>query len=318
MGYRYRVGVDENGLGPRLGPLVVTAVMARVDATGPGVVGRKARGALASRLGDSKGLVAHGSVGLGQAWARALGGPALDTPDELVRALALEPPEELRAPCPAHVLPQCWGTGGEAFLDDEPSRELEREVARDVGKLAHRGVELVAVRSSVVCVRRINDAQAEGRSRSALDLHAMERLVLALRAEAGEELGAVCGKVGGFKSYGPAFGPLAGRLHAVVEETPARSAYRFPGLGELAFEQDCDAHDLLVGMASLVGKWLRELLMARIVRHYRARDAGLPDASGYHDPVTGRFVVATERLRRAARVPDACFERARAGRPKEP
>ena len=27
---RFRIGVDENGLGPRLGPLVVTAVIARV------------------------------------------------------------------------------------------------------------------------------------------------------------------------------------------------------------------------------------------------------------------------------------------------
>ena len=31
---RYRIGVDENGLGPRLGPMVVTAVLSRV--TGPG------------------------------------------------------------------------------------------------------------------------------------------------------------------------------------------------------------------------------------------------------------------------------------------
>jgi ribonuclease HII len=119
----------------------------------------------------------------------------------------------------------------------------------------------------------------------------------------------VCGKVGGFGKYGGAFGPLGGRLSTVLEEGRARSAYHFPGVGEIAFVRDADATDLGVAMASMVGKWLREVLMARIVRHYRGEQPALPDASGYHDPVTSAFVEAT-RLRRAEReVPDRCFER---------
>src|SRR5262245_59725833 len=69
---RYRIGVDENGLGPRLGPMVVTALLARVTDDGFRIASRKPRGALARRLGDSKELVAHGDVALGEAWARAL------------------------------------------------------------------------------------------------------------------------------------------------------------------------------------------------------------------------------------------------------
>src|SRR5690606_27769387 len=34
VGVSYRIGADENGLGARLGPLVVTGVMARVDDAG--------------------------------------------------------------------------------------------------------------------------------------------------------------------------------------------------------------------------------------------------------------------------------------------
>ena len=70
---RFRLGVDENGLGPRLGPLVVTAVVARVTEEGHLVASRRPKGALAKRLGDSKAMIAHGDVALGDAWARAVG-----------------------------------------------------------------------------------------------------------------------------------------------------------------------------------------------------------------------------------------------------
>jgi hypothetical protein len=72
-------------------------------------------------------------------------------------------------------------------------------------------------------------------------------------------------------------------------------------------------------MASMVGKWIREIMMSRIVRHYGyAADA--PElASGYHDPVTDRFVEATALVRRKRKVPDTCFERTAAGdAPLEP
>ena len=60
---------------------------------------------------------------------------------------------------------------------------------------------------------------------------------------------------------------------------------------------------LLVSMASLVGKWVRDLLMARVVRYHRAIDPDLPDASGYHDPVTTRFIDATRLTRSATQAP---------------
>jgi hypothetical protein len=49
--------------------------------------------------------------------------------------------------------------------------------------------------------------------------------------------------------------------------------------------------------------------MGRIVRYHRAANADLPDASGYHDPVTSRFIDATRLSRRQRSLPDDCFER---------
>jgi hypothetical protein len=61
-------------------------------------------------------------------------------------------------------------------------------------------------------------------------------------------------------------------------------------------------------MASMVGKWIREVMMARVVRFYGVADD--LSASGYHDPVTDRFVAATALVRREKRIPETCFERA--------
>ncbi|MBK9260272.1 MAG: hypothetical protein IPM54_10595 [Polyangiaceae bacterium] len=309
----FRIGVDENGLGPRLGPMLVTAVMARVTEDGAAVVERKPRGGLAQRLGDSKAMVAYGDVALAEAWARALAargagrpGFSYGTVDDLVHAIAFEERDALRARCPDHVAGQCWNTNAEGF---SATNELVVTIGKDLDKLASKGVEVVAVRSSIVCTKRLNEGLDAGKSRFTMDLHAMEELIVSLQAMAGEEVEAICGKVGGFGKYSGAFGPLGGRMHAILQETRPKSVYRFPGLGDIAFVQDGDATDLLVSLASMVGKWMREVLMERIVRHYQGMVPGLAGASGYHDPVTGKFVEATQLVRRDKRVPNDCFER---------
>lgn len=299
--------------------MVVTAVLARVTDAGWKVVGKAAKGKLSERLGDSKQLVSHGNVALGEAWARALArrgaGMAAYTdgpPDELLHALSPDDRQALRAPCPSHVEAQCWSAAGEELL---ASDEMVRIAEQDLDSLEHRGVTILGVRSVVLCARRMNDGLDAGKNRFVLDLNAMERLILELRAIAGHDITAVCGKVGGFGKYGGAFGPLSGRLHSVIEEGRPRSAYHFPGVGEVAFVRDADASDLCVSMASLVGKYVREALMARVVRFYRGELPELPDASGYYDPVTTTFIEGTRLVRSKRAVPDACFERRGAATP---
>jgi ribonuclease HII len=304
------VGIDENGLGPRLGPLIVTAVMARTTGAGHERAERRPRGAMRERLDDSKKLVAHGNTALGEAWARAIarkmGFPDPPHPAALVRALSLDSPEVLMSPCPGAHGEQCWSATGESFTADE---DLVALVGRDLARLEAQGIAVLRVTSIVTCTRRLNEGIDRGLTRFHVDLHAMERLALDARERAGDDVIVTCGKVGGFNRYPPAFGPLSGRLHAVAEEGRKRSEYSVPGLGRIAFVRDADASHLLVSMASLVGKWMRDLLMARVVRHHRVADPDLPDASGYHDPVTTRFIEATRLARGRSGLPDACFTR---------
>jgi ribonuclease HII len=317
---RFRIGADENGLGPRLGPMIVTAVLAEVTPEGHAAASRKPRGKMGERLGDSKALVAHGDIALGEAWTRALvergcgragAGRAPRTVDELVHAVSADAREVLRAPCSGEAERQCWSAGEEALCADPG---LVVTLKEDLDKLAQKGIRVTAVRSKIVCTRRLNDALLEGKSRFAVDLHSMEELVLAFRDLAGAEVHAVCGKVGGLGSYSDAFGPLSGRLHSILEEKRASSRYHFPGVGEIAFVMDADAGDVLVSLASLVGKYVREALMGKIVAYYKAGGLAVPDASGYHDPVTATFVDATALLRKQRVIEDDCFERKKLGR----
>jgi ribonuclease HII len=304
----HRIGVDENGLGAQLGPLIVTGVLARVDERGTRALGRRLPKAIRADLDDSKRLVSHSDVSLGEAWTRVLFDNALESPDALLDRLLLEDRPSRTAPCPNHVASQCWAEVGEGFVADA---ELCQRVQAHRDALAERGVVLVSVRSSVWCTKRLNEARARGVNRFVADLHAMEDLVLQLRKEAGANLIGTCGKVGGIGAYGKFFGPLSHFLHSVLEEGQAKSAYYFPNVGEISFVRDADAQDPLVMLASLVGKYVRELLMARIARFYPEQHDSAAPPSGYHDPVTQAFVASTALTRRRAKIPSTCFVRDR-------
>lgn len=303
----FLIGADENGLGSRLGPMVVTAVLAEVDEQGERFLSRKLPKRMREDLDDSKRLMSHTDVGIGEAWARALTGQQARAPAELFELLSLEGTTKLREPCPKAAGAQCWTAESETF---EASAEQLAKVGKHLVTFKERGVQILEVKSSVVCTQTLNHNRAQGINRFVSDLHAMERLILRLWKRAGAPIHAVCGKVGGIGEYGKFFGPLSGWLHATVVEGQAESAYQFPQLGRIRFVRDADASAPLVMLASLVGKYVRELFMSRIARHYPGHDdPELPRPSGYHDPVTTAFVKRTALVRKQRRMPDRCFER---------
>ncbi|HXS18655.1 MAG TPA: hypothetical protein VN764_15765 [Polyangiaceae bacterium] len=306
-----RLGLDENGLGPRLGPMIVSLARAHVDAQGAARYGRKLPQAIRQDLDDSKQLVSCHDYSLAEAWARGVVkqemGRELLTPAELVEHLAGPSVVELQGLCPSSSRAQCWSTDGEVFISTDEQRE---RVASHLRALALRGIVVERVRSEIVCTGKLNALKQQGVHRFSADLHAMERLILREAEAPGPLLEAVCGKVGGIGKYDQFFGPLAGRLHMTLQEGQAKSSYYFPGLGTLHFVRDADASDPLVMLASLVGKYLRELLMGRVARFYRgAVDEDHQTPSGYHDPITAGFVAQTEKLRKKLRVHQDCFER---------
>ena len=156
------VGVDGNRLGPRLGPLVVTAISARCTEEGAKLATRAPSRSLRARLGDSKDLVSHGNVTLGEAWARqAFARASSETPpspESLLHALCIDSRDILRSRCPADHEEQCWGTESESFAAEPKTMKA---VGRDLDKLAERGVVVRRAEVAIVCTNRINEAQDE-------------------------------------------------------------------------------------------------------------------------------------------------------------
>lgn len=315
--FTFRVGADENGLGARLGPLTVTAVLAQVSQKGARLLRRRLPAALRGDLNDSKVLVSCHDVSLAEAWARALverlcpNSPATN-PDELFRILSHHTPEQLTAPCPPSTRAQCWTPGKETFTS---TPEQLARMRQHLNFLELRGVQFRGLLSSVVCNGRLETLKEKGINRFSADLHQMEELMLRMRALAEADIEATCGKVGGMTQYGRFFGPLSDRLHVCLGETAAESAYAFPRLGTVRFLRDADASDPLVMLASLVGKYVRELLMRRIAHYYVDHlvlgEERFVVPSGYHDPVSNRFVLATAEARRKLAIVDTCFQRRR-------
>ncbi len=275
------------------------------------------QGGLERRLGDSKKLVAFHDSALGEAWARAIvskrSNPSSvkeqrepSTPSALLSAITLDDDDTLRAPCPRHHLDLCWGTDGESF---QASSEVVARCKDDLRHLEGAGLHVVSVRVAIVCTKRLNEATKEGLSRFDVDLHTMERLALAARVEAREDIEVLAGKVGGIDFYRERFGPLRGRSMTMLFEGRERSEYLVPDLGRLAFVRDADDTHLIVGLASLVGKWVRDHLTRRVIRFHRVHVPEAPEASGYHDPKTARFIEATAEVRKRLAVDPSCFER---------
>ncbi len=309
MGAYLRVGVDENGLGPRLGPLVVTAAGARVnEGVDPEAALVQARAL--GLLGDSKGLVSFRDDALGEAWARVLvgrhGGDA-KTPNDVLKALHHDEVTWLRALCPEAHAPQCWNVEGESFHAPDA---LVAQVGALAESLESQGILLMLPKVALRCTARLNEALLAGVSRFDADLRAMESLVASCMHQ-GLKLHAVCGKVGSRDRYLDVFKVLPAREVVFFDEARNESIYRFGDHTVVRFIKDADASDSFVGLASLVGKWTRDLLMDRIVRHHQRAVPDAPRVSGYHDPRTANFVELTRVARKHSGLPDTCFERAK-------
>jgi ribonuclease HII len=300
------VGIDENGLGARLGPLVVTAVAARVTAAGLRAIEAWHKRTPEPLLDDSKRLVAHGDVRLAEAWARVLSGEQHTKPAELLEAITAVPTKQLKQRCPANAMGQCWHLHRERFKAGD---YLLTDTKRVLRKLEKLGITPVRVWSRLVCTAEINKRGETGENRFLVDLHCMEDLVVQIAESLQTPLHVVCGKVGGMNGYTQHFARLNAREPEIVTESAASSTYRLASIGELRFVRDADAAHPLVMLASLVGKYLREVFVDRIGQHFAADLTELRKPSGYHDRITAQFAEATAAQRAKTDFPQVCFER---------
>lgn len=302
----YVVGIDENGLGPRLGPLVATAVAIEVETYASRALAR--RGARAG-IGDSKATAGFGKMALAESVSLALAekelGRVPTTVDELLDAVAVDGSLALQARCPTGTAPQCWS---EAIA--LPVFAGDVAVGRvALGKLERAGVQVRRARSAIACASAFNEGVDRWGSKLRVDLALFEHLMADARRALATDVEVICGMVGGVRRYAEHFTSIAPERLAMLEETRTLCRYQVADVGHVRFEVDSDASHLPVALASMLGKYVRELGMRRQNAFYQRHAPELPDVSGYHDPVTGGFVDATRLLRRRLGIEARCFER---------
>ncbi|KPK13743.1 MAG: hypothetical protein AMJ62_14520 [Myxococcales bacterium SG8_38] len=303
------LGVDENGLGPVLGPLVATSVTLEIP--------RYERSALCQRglslgLTDSKESGGFGQMQFAESVALALlarlgEGPAPGSADAVLDRVFRDGRPRLRACCPDDpTAEQCWAVdlpvpafGGDA---DAGQALLDKLIGRS-------SLRILDVRSRVACAGMLNAERAAGKHKFDVDFDLFEDLIASAHLVHGAPLLALCGMIGGIRDYAPRFSRFD---RARIETVPGRHGqrrYAIQGVGEIRFEIDADVRHLPVALASIVGKYVREISMRRIGEFYRRGDPELTLASGYRDPVTKRFIEATALLRKRFGIAQECFRR---------
>lgn len=288
------VGIDEAGYGPNLGPLVMSAVACRVPADLAeaslwqvlrGAV-RRARASDTQRLliEDSK-VVYSTARGLAELERGVLGSVfagLLDRPCCVSQSMDLVCPHrhvELRT--------ECWYTGSTPVPSSAEADDCRRAADRFRRACVSQGVTWGAVQSEVVCPGRFNEQLQRWQTKGTV---LGEALVSLLRRgpvgdDDGDAVTVLVDKHGGRNTYAAL---LQHALPDAMVQTECegcdRSAYRLLGLGRemrVVFQPRADGTHFNVALASMVSKYLRELLMSEFNAFWQNHVPGLRPTAGY-------------------------------------
>lgn len=284
-----RIGLDEAGYGPLLGPLVVGASAFRVPGRGTdprralrglvcraGPQGRRAA-ALPVAIDDSKEIHRRrGLTGLAQGvrWAAAAAGrPQPENLSDWLTRFGDRPPAAFegeawfRSP-DIERIPAC------ALPDDLRARCLLT------------GVEPLGVWISPVLPAELNEACAATDNKArVLFLTTMTLLVRLLEEHPSEDVEVTLDREGGrldYRDWLDDVFPFQGLTELDAPADEARYALRSAGRDvRLTFVTRGDGRHLEVGLASMAAKLTRELFMARFNAWFSTRLPGLRPTAGY-------------------------------------
>ncbi len=300
------IGIDENGLGPLLGPLVVTGTVFESNSYDVERFSRLAGPDLPAD--DSKILFSRRSPAAGErailSWIGLFGCRA-GTFADLVEDVCLPLPFPVPCPIGARPIP-CEPAGIDLPLWAKPDANTIPATVTD--RFNRAGVRPKSVSSFMACAGALNlEFQKPGANKMRLDFELMMKLAMRLTHSGRGESMVLCGKIGSAMRYGRWFESMNLSVDAVIRESREVSTYRVGGIGEVSFIRDGDSIHLPISVASMVGKYLRELAMERL--NTTLGWTAEMRASGYRDGITARFVEETVDIQRDAGLASSCFTR---------
>lgn len=288
-----RIGIDEAGYGPTLGPLLLCSTR---FAAPPGasdlwsllepVVRKKRKGQRGSVwVHDSK-VVHAAKDGLEQLEVAALSFASLDAAPpaklgELWARLGVDPQAIAGLP---------WYEG----LAERPlpaygwAKDIAEKAERLARALEKAGVAFQGARARIVDARAFN-AAVEQTDNKATAHFAQVATLLTHGVEASNPeapLSILCDKLGGRDRYGPMLGQLFPHKKIdILAQGKERSQYRIvtrEGRAfTVAFMQKADRKSLPVALSSMYCKYLRELYMEALNAHFAGLKPGIKRTAGY-------------------------------------
>jgi hypothetical protein len=287
----WRVGLDEAGYGPNLGPLVVASTACHVPDGNPKCLWTRLARTVRRRedsddgrllIDDSK-KVNEGPTGLAKLEAGVLAALSAARPSLPATVLAYlesvavgDSLDDMRAEPwfePEDPLPVTDGAGTEVastIADESVSKK----------------VQWGPIRSVIVPTPRFNRLLDEWRVKSGVVASAVIALLrMTLDLPGDDAIHVNVDKLGGRHFYAPLLNEAyPGGWVRTIREGPNCCDYEIDGLSRpvsVRFEPRADGTHLNVALASMAAKYLREVCMRQFNRYWLAKVPGLAPTAGY-------------------------------------
>ena len=300
-------GIDEAGLGPKLGPLVVSSAAFEVDdSSNPDTLSlwdifsetttrKKSRTDPRMLITDSKiaytsrGLPALQNVVLNFSYALKNEKPAtsiyelisrLGTNDQIVQ-LAQSP----------------WFK--EALTDTSPP-EGQKFAPTTTFNLQNENAGIKYLHCRILSARMLNNLFAEGLNKSeVLLLQTGRHIHHIVKTYSNEQIRITVDKQGGKTYYAPYLTDiLGGEWIETIREGRDSSLYRIRKNIYIEFLPKADQNKFTVALASITAKFFREILMNEFNRYFTSRIPSLKPTAGYPEDAKRFFAEITDTLHR--------------------
>ncbi len=332
------IGIDENGYGPVLGPLVVTATAFKLHphlnpspASGEG----KREGMNLWQLlniaknpdypekivvTDSKKLFLRNSLRRCRIGERTvfsffylLFKNLPKSPDKFLSKILLdfslfprlcEDSGSEYKPCWEEIFLPLW-------LEDK--KGIKEETGRLRKRLKRKEIEFLGLKSIAICPFQFNRL-VKGKSKSYLNYLQFENLISYFLQEKEKNFYIFADRIGGQKRYLPLLKSslLKNWNCEILEERKGISSYRLH-LKEkettISFLQNGEEKQFPIALSSIFGKYIREIFMQRITKFFQNYNPELKTVSGYRDSLTKDFITRTGDLRKKLKINEKCFLR---------